>query len=188
MSANIYRINNEVDFNITERTLQRCDMFLPPALLTTPAAKCLELLLRTKSGNIVSHTELYNYAWEKKTKETSPNTLYQTIFQVRRVIATIFNTKEQFILTLPREGFYFNPAVKIELIKVKSEYIDSLIGEDFNLSDKTVNKSTEIHHQLSSLHQILLEICNRVSFIEKLTKSEYEGKSSIEYFVKQKTY
>ncbi len=184
MNSHIYRINNEVDFNITERTLCRCDMYLPPALLTKPASKCLELLITKKSGEIVTHNELYDYAWENRTKETSPNTLYQTIFQIRRIIATTFNTKEQFILTLPREGFYFNPAVKIEPLEYKATHTDKYISRGLKFALHTANHESEIHAQLNTLHQILLDVCDKVSFIEKLTRTEHESKAPTGYFLK----
>ncbi len=177
MNSHVYRINNEVDFNITERILCRCDMYLPPALLTKPASKCLELLITKKPGEIVTHNELYDYAWEKRTKETSPNTLYQTIFQIRRIIATTFNTKEQFILTLPREGFYFNPAMKIERLEYKAKHTDSYLSRNLKLALRTSSNDSEIHAQLNTLHQILLDVCDKVSSIEKLTRPEHESKT-----------
>ncbi|MBS1207596.1 MAG: hypothetical protein H6R25_4495 [Proteobacteria bacterium] len=177
MNPHIYRINNEVDFNITERTLCRCDMYLPSALLTKPASKCLELLITKKPGEIVKHNELYDFAWEKRTKETSPNTLYQTIFQTRRIISTTFNTKEQFILTLPREGFYFNPAVTVEPLKYKAKHPDNCHTRTLKVALHTTNHESEIHARLNALHQILLDVCDKINFIEKLARTGHENKT-----------
>ncbi|SFU16371.1 DNA-binding winged helix-turn-helix (wHTH) domain-containing protein [Kosakonia arachidis] len=178
MNSHIYRINNEVDFNIAERTLCRCDMYQPSALLTKPASKCLELLITKKPGEIVKHNELYDYAWEKRTRETSPNTLYQTIFQTRRIIATTFNTKEQFILTLPREGFYFNPAVTIEPLKYKAKPPENCHARNLKLALHATNHESEIHARLNTLQQILLDVCDKVNFIEKLTRTKHGNKMS----------
>ncbi|MGF6422700.1 DNA-binding winged helix-turn-helix (wHTH) protein [Lelliottia sp. 489] len=76
-------------------------------ILNEPCARCLEMLLAAH-GNIVTHAELYKGGWGEAYKDVSPNTLYQNILLARKALRKVAETHDDFIITVPRQGFRFN--------------------------------------------------------------------------------
>lgn len=81
-------------------------------ILNEPCARCLEALLAAQ-GNIVSQAELYKAGWGESYKEVSPNTLYQNILLARKAFRKVADSDEDFIITVPRQGFRFNETLAV---------------------------------------------------------------------------
>ncbi|MCU6300209.1 winged helix-turn-helix domain-containing protein [Enterobacter cloacae] len=81
-------------------------------ILNEPCARCLEALLAAK-GNIVSQAELYIAGWGESYKDVSPNTLYQNILLARKAFKKVADSNEDFIITVPRQGFRFNETLPV---------------------------------------------------------------------------
>lgn len=80
--------------------------------ISAPAAYCF-LLLIEKQGELVTHEELYQYAWRQFGMEATANTLYQNISVIRRGLEKC-GLQEDIIRTMPRRGFILSPAVKVQ--------------------------------------------------------------------------
>ncbi|EAO9608065.1 hypothetical protein GAG18_12170 [Salmonella enterica] len=78
--------------------------------LTTPAAKCLELLLEN-STRIVSQSEFYTFVWGEEGKNVSANTLYQNISIIRRALESLKPGTGKWIETAARKGFFVQEGI-----------------------------------------------------------------------------
>lgn len=93
-------------------------------VLNEPCARCLEALLAAQ-GNIVSQAELYKAGWGESYKEVSPNTLYQNILLARKAFRKVADSDEDFIITVPRQGFRFNETLAVTV----SDALDNFAPE-----------------------------------------------------------
>ncbi|WP_261642387.1 winged helix-turn-helix domain-containing protein [Erwinia mallotivora] len=105
-----YCINNIVDFIPDKNRLINCESRDENTLYST-ASRCLFLLI-TNVGKVVSHKSLYEAGWESQGKEVTPNTLYQTISELRKQLKNA-GFKQNIIQTLPRQGWTINNDVKV---------------------------------------------------------------------------
>ncbi|WP_320699989.1 winged helix-turn-helix domain-containing protein, partial [Enterobacter bugandensis] len=80
--------------------------------LNEPCARCLEALLAAQ-GRVVTQAELYKAGWGDSYKEVSPNTLYQNILLARKAFRKVADSDEDFIITVPRQGFRFNETLAV---------------------------------------------------------------------------
>lgn len=132
-----YTINN-CEFIPDKNIVYRIDEPDKKILLNTPASKCLSLLL-SSNGAVVTHEQLYQFAWAGEKFEPLPNTLYQNISIVRRAMRDIGLDEPEFIITIPRKGFKIKGSIAITLsaredsednftqgIKVKSPVVATL--------------------------------------------------------------
>lgn len=102
-----FLIDNRVVFHSGQNelaSLVRPDL---TEILNEPCARCLEALLAAE-GNIVSQPELYKAGWGEAYKDVAPNTLYQNILLARKAFRKIAESDDDFIITVPRQGFRFN--------------------------------------------------------------------------------
>lgn len=81
-------------------------------ILNEPCARCLEALLDAE-GNIVRQAELYKAGWGESYKDVAPNTLYQNILLARKAFRKIAESDDDFIITVPRQGFRFNETMTV---------------------------------------------------------------------------
>ncbi|WP_345830113.1 winged helix-turn-helix domain-containing protein [Erwinia sp. HDF1-3R] len=87
-------------------------------VIFSTASRCLVLLI-VNHGNIVSHQQFYKSGWEEHGKQVTPNTLYQTISELRRQLGKA-GIEINIINTVPRHGWVIHQeSVVIE------EYIPS---------------------------------------------------------------
>lgn len=77
--------------------------------LNVPTSRCLQALLSQKG--LVTHQELYEKGWFDAAQEPLPNTLYQNILLIRQAFRKLSNKEQDFIVTVPRKGFYFNDSI-----------------------------------------------------------------------------
>ncbi|SFN65415.1 DNA-binding winged helix-turn-helix (wHTH) domain-containing protein [Izhakiella capsodis] len=94
------KINNEVEYDKDKKMLKSDFTSYD---ISTPASYCLTLLIE-KRDNLVSHEELYEYAWRRFGMEVTANTLYQNISELRKALKSC-GIQEKLIQTIPRRGF-----------------------------------------------------------------------------------
>ncbi|MHB9805091.1 winged helix-turn-helix domain-containing protein [Pantoea ananatis] len=79
--------------------------------LSASATLCMELLIE-KAGELVTHQQLYDFAWRRFGMEPTATSLYQNISNLRRaLICTGIN--DETIRTMPRRGFILSPRTEI---------------------------------------------------------------------------
>lgn len=118
--CDIYVLNDSVIFWPEQNLLTDMPDNCKKVQLTGPAARCLELLIVRKS--LVSHKDLYEYAWQGSGFVPSPNTLYQSISVLRRAFREICETEIDYVITETRKGFKLNP--KVSILAKKQEITD----------------------------------------------------------------
>lgn len=111
MTNKIYIINNEIEFWPDKKLVRLVNAPESYYILNTPAAKCFELLITRR--DLVSHKDLYEYAWEKEAFEPSPNTLYQNMSILRRGLRKIGVSNPDIIATVARKGFKLKDSTRI---------------------------------------------------------------------------
>lgn len=79
-------------------------------ILYNTASRCL-LTLIEHAGQTVSHQQLYQAGWEYHGREATPNTLYQTISEIRKSFQQV--GLDNIISTQPRTGWIINKSVVI---------------------------------------------------------------------------
>ncbi|RLM05647.1 hypothetical protein BIY27_20725 [Gibbsiella quercinecans] len=110
--TNKFIINDNVIFIPNENRILSKDNHRKKIVLTTPASRCLQLLLEKQA--LVSQKELYEFAWGMKSQEVTPNNLYQNISILRKAFNAVSEDGKNLIITVPRKGFYFDKTAKIE--------------------------------------------------------------------------
>ena len=79
-------------------------------ILYNTASRCL-LTLIENAGQTVTHQQLYHAGWEYDGREATPNTLYQTISEIRKNLQLV--GLDNIITTQPRCGWIINKNVVI---------------------------------------------------------------------------
>ncbi|MBT2102847.1 MULTISPECIES: winged helix-turn-helix domain-containing protein [Enterobacter] len=91
--------------------------------LTSPAAKCLMLLISSAPG-VVKHEVFFREVWEERGMLVPHNTLYQNISQIRRAFKLLSMSGSK-IVTVPRLGFKLvGNITKYDVMQISEE--DSL--------------------------------------------------------------
>jgi len=101
-------LNNIINFEPEKKCIYSSESHVQ---ISTPASYCFQLLIE-KQGELVSHDELYQYAWRQFGMEATANTLYQNISIIRRSLDAC-GLHQDIIRTMPRRGFILSPAVEI---------------------------------------------------------------------------
>ncbi|GLR07690.1 hypothetical protein COO59_09745 [Mixta theicola] len=110
----VYLIYKSIYFYPKEHRLVCHSQGKEDTTLTQPAAKCLELLVKT--DGLVSQNNLYDYAWGENSHSVTPNTLYQNISLIRRALKNIMPGADRWIITVPRKGFRFDHSISTRLL------------------------------------------------------------------------
>ncbi|WP_338558740.1 winged helix-turn-helix domain-containing protein [Erwinia sp. E_sp_B04_7] len=113
-----YRINNVVDFLPEQNKLISCETKREYSMYGT-ASRCLDLFI-THSDNIVTHKLLYEAGWENQGKDVTPNTLYQTISELRKQLNKA-GIKQNIIQTYPRRGWGIFEGTEIKKIQISPQ-------------------------------------------------------------------
>lgn len=97
-------------------------------MLTTPACRCLTLMLEASPG-VVTQQALFKHVWENEGMHVPANTLYQNISIIRRGLRHVGETSETLIATVPRKGFQIaqNISVKRKAIDTNTTAISSIV-------------------------------------------------------------
>lgn len=109
----IYIIDHVIKFNTVEGKLYSQADPRRFVSLTTPAARCLTLLLEN-SPEIVYQDNFINQVWGQDGIIVSSNTLYQNISMIRRGLRDISDSDAEYIKTIIRKGFQFNIDIFVE--------------------------------------------------------------------------
>lgn len=117
--------------------------------ISAPAAYCF-LLLIEKQGELVTHEELYQYAWRQFGMEATANTLYQNISVIRRGLEKC-GLQEDIIRTMPRRGFILSPAVKVQHSRTRDLNAQNQIVNSFgDAPQSTVNPEIQLAERYST--------------------------------------
>ena len=99
----VYLINDTIYFFADKKKLAIDIQGKQEITLTQPAAKCLEILLKTEG--LVLQKDVYDFAWGENGHNVAPNTLYQNISLIRRALNQLQPDAGRWIITVPRKGF-----------------------------------------------------------------------------------
>lgn len=134
-------INNNIKFNPDTNKLTSLSKPELIVTLTTPASRCLILLLES-APNVVSQKQLFEFVWAEDGMLVPTNTLYQNISIIRRGLRAAGETEEQIVITVPRKGFQIDSHVMIYK------------GEEPIISDETVIKNNPKEDCVNYDHKI----------------------------------
>lgn len=148
-------LNNLIRFEPEKKNLSSQDAHVH---ISAPASYCFQLLIE-KQGELVTHEELYQYAWRQFGMEATANTLYQNISVIRRGLDKC-GLNEDIIRTMPRRGFIFSSAVVIQYARAQ-DYTDT---EEINTTERTA----AIPKDLDAEHNFKENYCD-----ESVTHSDY---------------
>lgn len=118
-------------------------------ILNEPCARCLEALLDAE-GNIVRQAELYKAGWGEAYKDVAPNTLYQNILLARKAFRRIAESDDDFIITVPRQGFRFNETMMVS-VRVSPENAVSVQDKKMPESKSGGSKSIMLRDVIPTL-------------------------------------
>ncbi|MBN6367694.1 winged helix-turn-helix domain-containing protein, partial [Providencia rettgeri] len=149
-------INDNIVYYPDNNKLQNVSHPEKTVILNGPSARCLDILLASDE-ELVTHKELYTKAWIGSNQEPSPNTLYQNILLVRRGLKDVSDEEVNYIITVPRKGFYFNKNISI-VISTEDQKNINLKYEKPDVSEKTKNVKTITSSKPSKWGVILLNI------------------------------
>ncbi|QHM73389.1 winged helix-turn-helix domain-containing protein [Mixta intestinalis] len=149
----LYLINNAIYFYPEVNKLVSVAEEEKEIILTQPATKCLELLLKT--DGLVSQKELYDYAWGENSQNVAPNTLYQNISIIRRALKRLYPDAQLWLITVPRQGFRFEHNIPVTLVTAETVSSLSVVAEEENRISSVISADTPI--RLWSLRSIPLK-------------------------------
>lgn len=152
--------------------------------LTTPASRCLLLLLEKQA--LVSQKELYEFAWGMKSQEVTPNNLYQNISILRKAFNAVCADGKNLIITVPRQGFYFDRMATVRKVTFKEEAKPS----KRELTTDKIRKRSFVFSALLALVITITFITNKAipsnqynshyKFVESVTDRQVGKKQSID--------
>lgn len=125
-------INDNIEFRPDRKKLISVSNPELNVVLTTPASRCLLLLLEA-SPDVVTQQEFFKKVWEDEGMLVPANTLYQNISIVRRGLRAVGETDRILVATVPRKGFQIDKSVKITRIaanQTPETAPPTLTGED----------------------------------------------------------
>lgn len=105
-------INDNIKFSPENNQLVSLTKPELNVILTTPASRCLILLLESSPG-VVSQKDFFKKVWAEEGMIVPVNTLYQNISIIRRGLRTAGETSESLVATVPRKGFQIDSNVKV---------------------------------------------------------------------------
>lgn len=149
-------INEYIEFRPVLKKLTSLKNPEVSVILTTPASRCLLLLLEA-SPDIVLQQDFFKKVWEEEGMLVPANTLYQNISIVRRGLRAVGDTDQKLIATIPRKGFQIDDGVRIlkkEDIIVKADNTIELPAIDLPSSHQT-EKSAVSEDEDASLEPLL---------------------------------
>ncbi|EOW1852069.1 transcriptional regulator [Escherichia sp. Marseille-Q3837] len=106
-------INNNIEFWPEHKKLISVHDAELNVVLTTPASRCLSLLLEA-FPDVVAQQDFFSRVWEEEGMRVPVNTLYQNISIIRRGFRAVGDTTHSLIATVPRKGFKLNNDINIE--------------------------------------------------------------------------
>lgn len=120
----LWIINDNIQFNpdtnklVSLRSPDLC------VTLTTPASRCLLLLLESYP-DVVTQKLLFSSVWAEEGMLVPANTLYQNISIIRRGLRVTGESDDSIVTTIPRKGFQIESRVKIQKLMNEDEIDES---------------------------------------------------------------
>ncbi|MGG7447984.1 winged helix-turn-helix domain-containing protein [Kosakonia oryzendophytica] len=165
-------INDNIEFRPdAKKLISACNPEMN-VTLTTPASRCLLLLLEA-SPEIVLQQDFFKKVWEEEGMLVPTNTLYQNISIVRRGLRAVGETDRRLIATIPRRGFQIDESVKITR-RSDAENITKSHDNEKNIDSKpndTVNLLQNMHDDKSDLNENDSGIKNDKSYRIKIASA-----------------
>lgn len=106
-------INDNIEFWPEHRKLISVHNADLNVVLTTPASRCLSLLLEA-FPDVVAQQDFFTRVWEEEGMRVPTNTLYQNISIIRRGFRAVGDTTHSLIATVPRRGFKIHNDINIQ--------------------------------------------------------------------------
>ncbi|MED0633941.1 transcriptional regulator [Escherichia marmotae] len=131
-------INNNIEFWPEHRKLISVHDAELNVVLTTPASRCLSLLLEA-FPDVVAQQDFFSRVWEEEGMRVPVNTLYQNISIIRRGFRAVGETTHSLIATVPRKGFKINNDINIG-----SHTLPSSVDVQKNNSPHSLNVTDEL--------------------------------------------
>lgn len=127
----LWIINDNIQFNPETKKLESLRNPDLAITLTTPASRCLTLLLESYP-EVVTQKSFFSFVWAEEGMLVPANTLYQNISIVRRSLRAAGETDELLILTVPRKGFQIENRVKIQKLTKGIDISESQKNDAFH--------------------------------------------------------
>ncbi|EOY8345035.1 winged helix-turn-helix domain-containing protein [Escherichia albertii] len=106
-------INDNIEFWPEKKRLISVHNTDLTIVLTTPASRCLTLLLEA-FPDVVTQQDFFKKVWEEAGMHVPTNTLYQNISIIRRGLRAVGETSGSLVATVPRKGFKIENTVNVE--------------------------------------------------------------------------
>ncbi|WP_338030015.1 transcriptional regulator [Enterobacter bugandensis] len=127
----LWIINDNIQFNPETKKLESLRNPDLTITLTTPASRCLTLLLESYP-EVVTQKSFFSFVWAEEGMLVPANTLYQNISIVRRGLRATGETDELLILTVPRKGFQIEKRVKVQKLTKGIDIFESQKNDAFH--------------------------------------------------------
>jgi len=145
----IWIINDNIQFNPDTNklvSLRRPDLSVT---LTSPASRCLTLLLESYP-EVVIQKSFFSSVWAEEGMLVPTNTLYQNISIIRRGLRVTGETDELLVATVPRKGFKIENKVKIQKLTTNIEIYENqhndLLQSDQRPASLNCHSGTDTQH------------------------------------------
>lgn len=132
-----YMIENQLIYNVEDRSLSRVGDELAYVVLTHIAGRLLTLLLESR-GEVVLRDTLLQRVWDDYGLASSNNNLNHYISNLRKQFSAL-GLEKIIIITEPKRGFRLNTEVTIEEQVIEGDNLKPVIS-------KTIAKSPEEFH------------------------------------------
>lgn len=110
--------------------------------LSASATLCFEILIEN-AGVLVTHNQLYDFAWRRFGMEPTSTSLYQNISMLRKSLKKI-GMHENIIRTMPRRGFLVSPVTEIDDgKKEKNKVMDICRKNEINEHQSSAAQTSE---------------------------------------------
>ncbi|MDI3438275.1 winged helix-turn-helix domain-containing protein [Erwinia sp. V90_4] len=120
----VFIINDAFKFTLSENKVVAIGNDKRVVKLRASASFCFALLL-DKQGELVTHNELYAYAWERFKMPSSINVLHNTIFYLRKSMFEI-GLDGNLIETIPRRGFVLSRKISVIILNIENGLSDNI--------------------------------------------------------------
>ncbi|WP_075181767.1 transcriptional regulator [Pantoea sp. 1.19] len=129
----VFLLDEKIEFIVSEKKLIRmADAYT--IRLRAPAAFCL-LLLIERQGELVAHSDLCHYGWERFGMNVSPNVLHNTMFYLRKSLSDVGDFDAGLIETIPRRGFVLSAKTRVTRAGVQGDEWSNDTAEEADAHD-----------------------------------------------------
>lgn len=115
-----YRLHDALVFDDTTSQLAPEDEPQESIRLSATAGRCLKLLIE-RQGEQVDKKTLMHECWGKYGSHVTESSMWKDISQLRQAFLTL-NIPIDVIVTVPRIGYTFSSAIKVELLSTPSSF------------------------------------------------------------------